>query len=65
MSSLNDHVPSNTKYDAQKAAAKAILAAIPARVEAVLEEDGGEPYTAARLKELAEVYALVVHGTKN
>ena len=65
MSSLHDHVASNSKYDAQKAAGKAILEAIPGQVEAVLKEDSGVAYTAERLKELAEVYALVVHGKRD
>ncbi|MEU3527530.1 hypothetical protein AB0E62_27290 [Streptomyces sp. NPDC038707] len=62
MSSLHDHVASNSKYDAQKTAAKALLDAITEQVEAVKKEGGPVDHLSTRLKVLAEVYALVVHG---
>ncbi|MEV6791263.1 hypothetical protein AB0M87_04510 [Streptomyces sp. NPDC051320] len=60
--SLEDHTKSNNKYESQKAAAKAILDAVTAQVDVVTAAGGGPDMIGPRLKRLAEVYALVVHG---
>ncbi|MFF0795154.1 hypothetical protein [Streptomyces spiralis] len=62
MSSPQQNVSNNSRYDSQKAAAKAILDAITAQVDAVTAEGGGPDHIGPRLKRLAETYALVVHG---
>ncbi|MER5912335.1 hypothetical protein ABT124_18035 [Streptomyces sp. NPDC001982] len=63
MSSLHDLASNNTtRYDAQKAAAKAILEAVTEEVANVKAEGGPVDHRAARLRKLAETYALVVHG---
>ncbi|MGW4751992.1 hypothetical protein [Streptomyces chartreusis] len=54
--------PTNSKYGAQKDAAKAILEAVTEEVANLKSEGGGFDTRSARLHRLAETYALVVHG---
>lgn len=60
---LQDHVASNgSKFDTQKAAAKALLQAITAQTEETVKDGGGIDVVNKRLANLASTYALVVHG---
>ncbi|MGW9299403.1 hypothetical protein ACWHA3_01070 [Streptomyces cyaneofuscatus] len=60
MSSLNDHVKRNSSQTGRDTRA-ALLAAIGKEVE-LADETAPEERRAARLKVLAEAYALVVYG---
>ncbi|MGW5509919.1 hypothetical protein ACWEV9_19410 [Streptomyces albogriseolus] len=63
MSSLQDHVAQNrAQGDTHTEAETALLNAITKAVGDVQDSRDGLPYDIARLKELAEAYALVVHG---
>ncbi|MFC7983835.1 hypothetical protein [Streptomyces sp. NPDC057336] len=61
--SLQDHVDKNRATgDARTEAETALLNAITKAVEEVEKEDSGLTFVVPRLKDLAEAYALVVHG---
>ncbi|MFF9271119.1 hypothetical protein [Streptomyces rochei] len=61
--SLQDHVDKNrTQAGPQTAAKNALLDAITKAVEDIETEGGGLTFAVPRLKDLAEAYALVVHG---
>lgn len=60
MSSLNEHVKRNSSQTGRDTRT-ALLAAIGKEVE-LADETAHEERRAARLKVLAEAYALVVHG---
>ncbi|MFD5709512.1 hypothetical protein ACFWHW_03805 [Streptomyces pharetrae] len=63
MSSLHDHVAQNrTKGDAKTEAETALLNAISKAVGEIEAGGGDVDIRGPRLKALAEVYALVVHG---
>lgn len=61
--SLQDHVDQNRATSGARTEAEtALLNAITKAVEDVEKEGGGLSFTVPRLKDLAEAYALVVHG---
>ncbi|WP_171908288.1 hypothetical protein [Streptomyces niveus] len=53
-------VAANSKH--REAARDALLDAITEKVAEVKKDGGGVDFEVARLKKLAEAYALVVHG---
>lgn len=61
--SLQDHVDQNrATSDAHAEAETTLLNAITKAVEEMEKEGGGLTFVVPRLKDLAEAYALVVHG---